>query len=64
MHTLTKARHGSVELYPPLGPGFVSVPKTKKFSKKFQDFSSHRIFRHMYKVLNIDENKINHTVYL
>jgi hypothetical protein len=31
--------------------------------KIFQNFSLYRIFRHMHKVLNIDENKTNYTVW-
>jgi hypothetical protein len=33
-----------------------------KFCKIFQDFPSHRIFRRMYKALNIDKNKTNYIV--
>jgi len=38
---------------PTMTLGFVSSPKTKIF----QDFSSHRILRHINEALNIDENK-------
>jgi hypothetical protein len=34
----------------------------KNFCKIFQDFSSHRIFGHIYEALNIDKNKTNYTV--
>jgi hypothetical protein len=30
--------------------------------KKFQDFSSHRMFGHMHRVLNVDEKKTNYIV--
>jgi hypothetical protein len=32
-------------------------------SKIFQDFPSHRMFRHMYGALNIDGKKTNYTVW-
>jgi hypothetical protein len=31
--------------------------------KKFQDFFTRRMFRHMHGVLNIDEKKTNYTVW-
>jgi hypothetical protein len=46
-----------------LGTGYYSTNSSKALftstqkPKNFQDFSSHRIFRHMNGVLNIDENK-------
>jgi len=43
----------NMELIPLLKALFSSSQKPKSF----QDFLSHRIFRHMHETLNIDENK-------
>jgi len=38
-------------------PLFKALFSSQKILQNFSDFLSHRIFRHMHGVLNIDENK-------
>jgi hypothetical protein len=37
---------------------FSNTPRPRLVPKNFRDFSSHRIFRHIFRVLNIDEKKL------
>jgi hypothetical protein len=46
-----------------LPPSTLFRPSPQK-PKSFQNSPSHRILHHMHRVLNIDENKTNYTVYL